>query len=675
MKKCFFILFLFSFYGFSQKMDKSCKTLQKINTVLQQDHYKPKALNDSLSIAVFSDFLQSIDPEDIYFLQPEIENLKKHQKNIDDYIISSNCKFLEDIFMQYQKGIARNLQIVTKLKNENIGSETKDTIIFTKERRPSLKNEAELNRIIKKRIVFDIYEEIAKQSKNKDSLVAKMPLLLENAKKKIFENQICKIQNLLSNTTLEEDFEGTFFKTFCAYFDPHTTYFSSKERNGFITALNSNESSLGIQFEINEKDEYFVTKIISGTLAYNDSKISVGDQILKFETKNESIEINCGTLDKLENLLNDSKIIRLQATFRKKDGTIYSSSLEKSKIKNFDNSVYSLVINSTNQLGYLKIPSFYFDEFGKNPVSNDVFKELFKLKENQIKGLIIDLEFNGGGSIDECIKLLGMFLDYGPVSVVSNKGDKPTILKDFNKGIVYSDPLVVLVNGLSASASEFFANTLKDYNRAIIIGNTTFGKGSMQNIVPIENNRNNPEFIKLTTEKFYQITGKSNQSVGVIPHVAIPSLFESIFPKEIDEKYALVNDSIAINLTYKKFTTNLSNAIAKSKDRIQKNSFFNNLNSVNKKITTYFNTTERKVFLKFKNVFDEIHSLDTLYFETEKIRTTEFDINFTVTTFDLDSTKFNSDLKTDFETKIKEAKTNAHLYEAASILNDILLQK
>lgn len=673
MKKlCFFLLFS-SWFGFSQNFEKSCKTIQKINTILQEGHYRPKALNDSLSVALFTDFLQALDPEDVYFLQPEIDNLKKHQKNIDDYIISSKCNFLEDIFVQYTKGIQRNLQIVQNLSLENLGTETKDTLIFSKERRPSLKNEAALQKLLKKRIVFDIYEDIAKSSKNKDSLVSNFPKLLASSKKKILENQLCTLQNLIHKKNLQEDFEGEFYKAFCAYFDPHTTYFSSKDRNGFITALNSNENSLGILFEINDKEEYFVTKVISGTIAYLDDKISVGDQILQFETKNESIAINCSTLEKLENLLNDTKTNRLQATFRKKDGTIFTSTLEKSKIKNFENTTYSLVVNDgSSNFGYLKIPSFYFDEYGDNPVSNHVFKELFKLKENQIKGLIIDLEFNGGGSIDECIKLLGMFLDYGPVAVVSNKGEKPTILKDYNKGIIYSDPIVVLVNGISASASEFFANTLKDYQRAIILGNTTYGKGSMQSIMPLDQNAKNPEFIKLTTEKFYQITGQSNQSKGVLPDCTLPSLFENIFPKEKDEKYALRNDTLAVNLTYKKFPSDYSSIITSSKARVAKEPYFNSISEINKKIDAYFNTKERKVYLKFKNVFDEIHALDTLYLEIEKMRNTELNTAVQLNNFDLESTKFDSDLKSDFETKIKEAKTNAALLEATRILKDIL---
>lgn len=675
MRKLFLFLILMSFSGFSQNSESVCKTLNKINNLLQAEHYKPKAINDTLSAALFSDFLQNLDVKNNYFIQPEIEILKKHKYKIDDYIISSNCDFLEEIFVVYKNGLQRNLSLIEKIKTEDIALETTDTITFSKGNRYFFKNEIALKKILKKRVVFDVYEEIAKQSKNRDSLLNTISKLKPIAIEKIFSNQICKVQNLLNNPKLKEMFYADFYKTFCAYFDPHSTYLSIEERDEFVTSLNSSDNSLGISIEINENDEFFVSKILTGSASYADDKISVGDQILKFNSKNEDIGINCSTFEKINDLLNDNKVTSVKVTFRKKDGTIYTSDLIKSKIKNYNNTAYSLVVDKESKIGYLKIPSFYYDEFGNNPVSNDVFKEIFKLKENGVKGLVIDLEFNGGGSIEECVKLVGMFIDFGPVTVLSHKTKNPIILKDFNRGIVYSDPIVVMVNGLSASASEIFANTLKDYNRAIILGNSTYGKGSMQTIVPIHQDKNNTEFAKITIEKFYQINGKSVQSVGVLPHIEIPTLFNNLMPKEKDEKYTFKNDTLNVALDFKFINNDFTQIIKNSSERIKNNSYFTNVNSINTKIYQFINRKERKVLLKFKDVFNDVHSLDALYEDTEKISNSEFDLNISLTTFDKDNIKFDQDLKIDFEDKIKIAKTNAHLFEAINIVNELINQK
>ncbi|NHM01233.1 S41 family peptidase [Flavobacterium difficile] len=677
MYKLLFLFFFTTFSGLSQNSENACKTVQSISSLLQTHHFQPKVLNDAFSEAVFTDFLQNIDPKNMYFIQPEIQVLNRHKNHIDDYILSSKCDFLEEIFLAYKQGLQRNLTVLNQIKKEEIGLETKDTLTFTKEARSFFENEAILKKIIKKRIVFDVYEEIAKQSKNKDSLLNVMPSLKLSTIEKIFSNEICKVENLINNPKLKDIFFADFYKSFCAYFDPHSTYLSIEEKNEFTTALNSSDTSLGILIEVNEKQELFVGKIIAGSSSYADENISVGDQILKFNTKNEEIGINCSTFEKINKLLNDAKITTVKVTFRKKNGTIYTSNLLKSKIKNYNNTAYSLVIDKGNdfKLGYLKIPSFYYDEFGNNPVSNDVFKEIFKLKENNIKGLVIDLEFNGGGSIEECVKLVGMFIDFGPVTVVSSKSDKPTILKDFNRGVVYSDPIVVLVNGLSASASEIFANTLKDYNRAIILGNATYGKGTMQTIMPLQQNINSTEFAKITIEKFYQINGLSNQRVGVQPHIEIPSLFNDLMPKEKDEKYALQNDTLNVATTFKIVQNDFSSAIKNSLERIKVHPYFKEIEEINEKVYQYVNQNERKVLLKFKNVFDDVHSLDAIYEQTEKLNTTDFNLNVLFTTYDLDTINFDEDLKIDFNDKMKAAKNNGHLFEATNILYELINKK
>ena len=230
-----------------------------------------------------------------------------------------------------------------------------------------------------------------------------------------------------------------------------------------------------------------------------------------------------------------------------------------------ENSVRGFVINE--KYGYIKIPSFYtgFESSNKQGLANDVAKELYKLKKENINGLILDLRFNGGGSVEEAINLVGMFIDRGPITILKQKDSESKTIKDYNRGSIFTKPIVVIVNSYSASASELFAAAMQDYNRAIVVGTPTFGKATGQIIIPIDDTNEALGYTKITIEKFYRVTGKSHQSTGVVPDVLFPSFYDDF---EIGEQYnahILAADSIPfslkhIPLEFKNKNTVLTNA-------------------------------------------------------------------------------------------------------------------
>jgi carboxyl-terminal processing protease len=336
--------------------------------------------------------------------------------------------------------------------------------------------------------------------------------------------------------------------------------------------------------------------------------------------------------------------------------------------------VYSFKLKKGDDyFGYIKIPSFYATfENGKSSVSNDVAKEVYKLKEDGVSGIIIDIQNNGGGSMEEAIRLSGLFIDVGPLAIMSDGKQKRDILKDQNRGTIYNGPLIVMINGFSASASEFFANAMQDYNRAIIVGNRSLGKASMQRIVPID--QENSEFVKLTLETFHRITGKSNQYIGVSPDVEIPLLFDKQMPREDSYKTALKNEVIDIKLKYNAADNELmkSKLVALSQSRIAENDYARQVNELNAKINPLFEGTLPPITLQFSAVFDDVSKINSLWKTIQNTGEKEQDINIVQNNTDLENQKFDEYLKSTNIERAKAIRQNYHIAEALNILQDTI---
>jgi carboxyl-terminal processing protease len=325
--------------------------------------------------------------------------------------------------------------------------------------------------------------------------------------------------------------------------------------------------------------------------------------------------------------------------------------------------------NST--FGYIKIPSFYSTfENGKSSITNDVVKEIDKLEEDNIAGLIIDVENNGGGSMEEAVALSGLFINDGPLAIMNNNKNNKEIIRDSIHGTIYNGPMVIMINGFSASASEFFTNAMQDYNRAIIIGNKSLGKATMQRIFPI--NSNNDEFLKLTLEKFYRLTGKSNQYNGITPDVEIPLLFDKQMPRENSNTTALKNDEIRGVLMYNYIQNTIyADAIAASKKRIAESTDAHEIENLNTKINPLYDADLPPIILQFSYVFDDINRVNLIWKEIKKENEKEYPINVELDTADEKTQKKDEFMKTNTTERIKNIRQNFHILEATNILYDV----
>ena len=670
MKKSFLFIALIPILVIAQSKKNTCVTLSKINAIIQEKHYRPKPLNDSLSKYVFTTFLAQLDEDNRLFLEGEITSLKKHQYQIDNYIVNQDCSFLNDFYVAYNRAIVRYSSIIESLRKEPFTYSLNEKIAFSKDPFPYVKEEKELKHLYKKRILFHILKDIAETSKNKDSLLTHFESISKASRDKTFETYACKTS---SYQLSKSEFDSKFFSVFCSYFDPHTEYLSQSERSSFLSSVSADNLTFGMYLSVNEKDELVIDDIITGSAASFTEKIDKGDHILKIKYDTTEYPIQCSSMKKIEEIISSSDYKTADFTIRKQNGEILTLTLNKMVLKDYENNVYSYILNQNDHhFGYLKIPSFYATfENGKTNVSSDVILQIQNLQQEGIDGLIIDLQNDGGGSMQEAIKITGLFIEPESVAVMNNRKGKNEIIKDSRKGVLYSGPIVVMINGFSASASEFYTNAVQDYNRGIIIGNQSHGKATMQRIYPLSDGDNPEEYIKLTIEKFYRITGKSNQTIGITPDVEIPSLFDAQMPREVDNATALKNDQIISPVKFIPFNIkNKEQLIADSQMRVKDNVNLNQIAALNIRINKMYNDTLPPVPLNFDCVYEQVEEINALWAAIKKQTDIQYPIDIVNTPFDIESQKFDAYLKISDNEKKKELKSNIHLLEAMNILED-----
>lgn len=677
MKKVIALALLLPFFVAAQENDKACDVFFKINKILQTEHIKPKPIDDSLSVYVFNTVMENLDDNNTLFLQKEYDSLVKHKYKIDDYLLNGNCDFFSDFITTYKNALKRQKNCIAEFTLQDLPYTTADTIHYSRKSFPYSKKEDGIAKYIRKKIIYETLEDVAQLSKNKDSLTALLPEISKTSRKKVTESLLCRLDLLLAPSEgFENSVYNNFFSVFCSYFDPHSTYFNYNQRASFVSSIATDNYSLGLYVSKNEKQEIIVEEIVPGGPAYKAQRIDKGDRILKLAANDIEYTVSCSSMDAINDIVNSDSFKTVELTLRKNDGTVYSVNLEKKIMRADDNSVYSFVINDTEvPIGYIKIPSFYtaFNSYNPKGCADDVAKELLKLKKENIKGLVIDLQYNGGGSMEEVMRLCGMFINFGPISVIVDKNNLRNVVKDYNRGALYNGPMVVLVNGFTASASEFFAGVMQDYGRAVIAGNTTVGKATMQTILPLEDDETQDEFVKVTIDKFYRITGKSSQYEGIIPDVEMPFFFDKFLPRESSMPTAIKNDSLDIKLKFKKLKDNdLKKAVAGSVKRITESSIFKKIETVNLEIEKTYLNDKTPLPLTFDAVYSDLHSMDSIWEEINTASENEMDMVIKDITVSAESLK-DDYIKSSNEQKIKAIKTDPYIYEGVNIAKDMYM--
>lgn len=593
--KFYFLSFLL--FGSLQAQNASfCEDLQAVNTIIANSHYSPKAVNDSLSKSVFKLFLNKIDEHQRFFLKSDIDSFKTDEFLIDDYINDKQCDFVKRYSEVLENRIKESKTFLEKLKNESLDYSGTDSLNYKSDKTYDyFKDKAAFKSYWSKRVRYRILRKLVENDSVLENISSNFKNLEKEIKPKVIDNEICLLQELENNLGgINRLVEVSFLDALAKYQDPNSAYLSASDKTQFEKSVSNSQFSYGIETTKNNDGDIVISHISPGSTAFKNGEFEVNDVILSLTDKNETIEIYCLSNETITSFINDDNINEITFRIKKKNGQIKSIKLGKSSLEVEGNSITGFVLSETVNIGYIKVPSFYTDTESINGlgVANDVAKQIYKLQKENISGIIIDLRFNGGGSMKEAADLSGMFIDRGPVAISKVRGEDNYTIRDPNRGSIFNKPIVILVDQFSASASEFFASAMQDYNRAVIVGGSTHGKATSQLIVPVSDKKET-NFLKLTMGQFFRVTGKSHQQTGIVPDITLPSIYDNYETQEKYKPFSLANRTTDVTLKHRpKPKKDYGIIITKSQKRVKNDSTFNSIKVFNHVfINDYVNRT------------------------------------------------------------------------------------
>ncbi|WP_299334350.1 S41 family peptidase [uncultured Psychroserpens sp.] len=678
LKRLLLLLFVCTIsFAFGQEDNLFCEQVQALQKKVRQNHYQPKRINDSLSTYVFDLFLKSLDDDKRLLTKSDVETFEKDRYAIDDYIKNNTCDFINKYIEVLSERIYNSKKIISALENEIFDYSGKDTLRFKPESTfQYFKDDVAIKRYWSKRMRYNILHTLVENDSTLERLVKNFKTLEADLKPKLIQKELCKLEELQNRLGSIESFvKESFLNAYLHYHDPNSTFFSATEKDIYENSLSNDALSFGITTAKNDNGDIVIAHITPGSAAFNDGNFEVNDIIKSLQADSETLETYCVSNNDVLAFTTDKKHNTVIFKIKKQNGAVKDIKLTKTKTKIEENTVSGYIIEDKTKIGYINIPSFYSDFESPNGlgIANDVAKELYKLQKEKIEGLILDLRFNGGGSMREAANLSGMFINKGPLSILRYNNGETFTIKDFNRGSVFTKPIVVLVNNYSASASEFFAAAMQDYNRAVIVGTTTHGKASAQAILPLSNNEA-LGYSKLTVEKFYRITGKSHQAKGVVPDIMLPNIYDGFKTQEQYETFALKNDSIPTTVKIPKLKPlPIQNLKKRSLTRISDDLPFKSIKDLNQLILeNYFNLNQ-----EYQLTLENVHKDMTDYrkqWEVFNEPILSHQSNFVVknSAYTKEIVSYNEDQKLLNKTVLNDIKQDIYIEEAQAILQDLI---
>jgi carboxyl-terminal processing protease len=664
------------------------KIFQLVAEMLEDGHFAPQKIDDQFSRKVFKKYLKTLDPEKTYFLATDIDKLKKVETRIDDELKGEKLASFFLINEIYKKRVQEASLICKTILSKPFDFSTDEFHIEASETSLYPKNEAERYEIWRKRLkyaVLDRFSElIEQQEKSADSSARKKKNIkeLEIEARTKTEKAYSRIFERYNNRFKDDDRFHWLVNDISECMDPHTSYYPPVEKRSFDEQMSGEFYGIGASLQEDDGNIKIAT-IVTGSPAHKSGEISIGDYILKVAQGEEDPQDLTGyAVEDAVKIIRGKKGTQVTLTIKKPDGTIKTISLIREKINLDDTYAKSVVIKGegADKIGYIYLPEFYanFQDPSGARCAADVAKEILKLKEENITGIIIDLRSNGGGSLMDVVQMVGFFIDEGPVVQVKSRDEAPAILRDREKGILWDGPLVVMVNEFSASASEIFAAAIQDYKRGIIVGSSsTFGKGTVQRNIELDRaawlTGAEPELgsLKLTIQKFYRITGASTQLRGVVPDVILPDQYEYLKMREKNEPTALAWDEINSAIFNEwKSPYELKNIIEEGNKRISENQSFIKMNSHILTLEKFYNEKKYPLQIeKFKSnkkaLAETVKSIDTLMKTSNPL--TLLNLKIDLDKISSDSTKIERN-----NNFIKLRKNDAQLSESVKIINDMI---
>src|SRR5579863_5511819 len=671
--------------------------LHNVGEYLEELHYSPKPINDSFSLEVFGKYLGEVDADKNIFFQSDIDELKgKYGKEIDDEILGKPIVFVPAVNVIYKKRLAETELIYKSILAKPFEFNQNEDYNQNFDKLPWPATEADRKEAWRKQLKYLTLERYAdmldnqESNKNMPGYVVRTDAQIEKDAREKTLKVMDRLYERLKVKMTDDDRFNMFVETIVQTMDPHTDYFPPVEKRYFDEQMSGHFFGIGASLK-EEDGNIKITTLVTGSPAWKSGKVGVNDVILKVAEGNaEPVDLTGYSVEDAIKLIRGTKGTEVRLTLRKPDGTTHIVSLIREEIVQDELTfARSAIVNSAKgKIGYIYLPEFYADfENPKGPrCALDVAKEIMKLKAEKVDGIVLDLRNNGGGSLSDVVQMAGLFVEQGPIVQVRSRDEKPQVYPDHDKSVLWDGPFAVMVNELSASASEIFAAAIQDYHRGVIIGSSsTYGKGTVQRPIGLDKSMGldptNSELgtIKLTLQKFYRINGGSTQLRGVSSDIVLPDIYPDIYEyariRERDNPDALPWDEIQkADYTPWKYAYDLNVLKGLSSDRMKNISSFGLI----RQDEEWLSSIQDKVYpLSLAKYRDEQKQIKSTVKQIENLSKLPAGSELNVAALPQDVHKYDDDKnKADrFQTWLKDKKTDVWLGETVNVLDDMIAEK
>ena len=671
----------FSVYQFG----KNHLLLEMLMSALDQAHYSPLKINDEFSEKAFTLYLKRLDTNKKFLLKEDVDALSKYKQRIDDEIQNGTL----DFYNLSAKLIAERIK-EKELWSREILSKPLDYTLDEEYQTDGDKStyansvadlKIEWAKMLKYQVLSRLDEAMTNQEKakaKKDTVFTEKSFdsLEVDARRKTLKGNEDWFKRLSKISS--KDRYSAYLNTITGLYDPHTEYFAPKDKKKFDQSMSGQFEGIGARLQSKE-GILKVSDIIVGSPSFKQGELKAGDEIHKVgQGANEPKDITDMDMDDAIELIKGKKGTEVRLTVKKPDASFKVITIIRDVIEIDETYAKSAILNNKKKIGYIYLPMFYadFTRNGAHRCSEDIKKEVEKLKKEGVEGIIIDLRDNGGGSLQEVVEMGGLFVPKGPMVQVKGKAGAPNIMENKFSKVVWDGPLAVMINHGSASASEILAAAIQDYKRGVIIGTQSFGKGTVQSFLDLDQYVL-PQFdslrplgsVKITMQKFYRVNGGATQLKGVMPDVALPDPYEFLEVGEKDMDYPMPWDEIS-KATYQEFTNiNYDKLKKASSERVKQSAAFKLIDSEAKELKakkddTKYNLKIDKYRAELKQLREQNKKYDSLKQEIKGFTT---DIVFVdKESMKADTVKLNKEIKW-----TKNIAKDNYIYEASNVLNDM----
>lgn len=652
-----------------------------VGQILKEGHYQPKPIDDAFSREVVTKYLKNLDGEKKFFLKSDIDELKKLENHVDDELNGAPLDFFNKSAEIMKKRVVEAATIYPEILAKPFDFTKQEKMDIDPDAIPWPTDEAARVEAWRKALKYRTLEKYADlitiRDKDKSGKTdAQLEAEAREKVKKVYDRYFDRVKN----RTKDDDRFSLYVNAITTTMDPHTDYMPPLEKRSFQESMSGRFYGIGAQLR-EEEGRIKIVSIVTGSPAWKQGQLKADDVIMKVaEGDKEPVDIGGFPVEEAVTHIRGSKGSVVKLTVKSVDGTIKVIPIVRDEIKLDDVFAKSAVINGQHKIGYIYLPEFYADFNDRQGAFSydDVAEEIRKLKAEKVDGIILDLRFNGGGSLPDVIKMAGLFVPEGTMVQVRNRSGEVQQQRDRDKGVAYDGPLAIMVNEFSASASEIMAAAMQDYKRAVVIGSpSTFGKGTVQRLLDLDafvkaDMGASLGGIKLTVQKFYRANGGSTQLKGVESDVVLPSPYYEVGEKK--DKDALKWDVVpqAEYATWQD-PVDVAPLKKKSAERVANNEAFK---MINENIATLRKLDEQKTYpLDLANYRADQKKNAAALKRYDSVNDKVQPLNISSLKTDLD--KIGTDTVKLARNKdwLKARNKDPYLSEAVNVMNDLIMQQ